>query len=330
MKMQHALLLSLTLLLNPLAATSSLKSPPDLRLSPFFSPLYDNSDLNNGTAEDDFSLELRRRQNCPKGYPVNCANLNAAGVCCKSNQICTNDFAGHVACCPTGAACSGTIASSGSASTTTGTGAGLSSDSGSATGIIIGGTSSPTSGSTAASTATGAATGPTSANGGIVIVPAGATAAAGAPTGGTATSGAATSKSYVQNPYYPFAYIPTTYANAAACSSAYTSCQGDVASCTRALAGGSASGIVPAISVGVTTASAGLVSAATTYDPAFASSVCNSLSSSACYGLVVEACGNFGTGNGASGNWGCVRATPRPVVAGFMAVGMMGRMVFGR
>jgi len=34
----------------------------------------------------------------------------------------------------------------------------------------------------------------------------------------------------------------------------------------------------------------------TTYGSSFASAVCSTLSATACYGLVVEACGNFGSG----------------------------------
>jgi hypothetical protein len=54
---------------------------------------------------------LFRRQNddtCPSSYN-NCANIGAPGLCCSPSARCSADAAGHVACCPVGAACTGTI-----------------------------------------------------------------------------------------------------------------------------------------------------------------------------------------------------------------------------
>jgi hypothetical protein len=54
---------------------------------------------------------LFRRQNddtCPSSYN-NCANIGAPGLCCAPSARCSADAAGHVACCPRGAACTGTI-----------------------------------------------------------------------------------------------------------------------------------------------------------------------------------------------------------------------------
>ncbi|KAF2995805.1 hypothetical protein E8E13_000666 [Curvularia kusanoi] len=53
-----------------------------------------------------------------------------------------------------------------------------------------------------------------------------------------ASNTASAAASTVSNAFYPFPYIATTYTNAAACSSAYTRCQSDAASCTNALMGG--------------------------------------------------------------------------------------------
>jgi hypothetical protein len=74
---------------------------------------------------------LFRRQDddtCPSSYN-NCANIGAPGLCCSPSARCSADAAGHVACCPQGAACTGTIGaivtktSSGSATgSATGTG----------------------------------------------------------------------------------------------------------------------------------------------------------------------------------------------------------------
>jgi hypothetical protein len=55
--------------------------------------------------------ELFRRQDsdtCPSGYN-NCENIGAPGLCCSPSARCSADAAGHVACCPRGAACTGTI-----------------------------------------------------------------------------------------------------------------------------------------------------------------------------------------------------------------------------
>jgi hypothetical protein len=54
---------------------------------------------------------LFRRQTddtCPSSYN-NCANIGAPGLCCSPSARCSADAAGHVACCPRGAACTGTI-----------------------------------------------------------------------------------------------------------------------------------------------------------------------------------------------------------------------------
>lgn len=101
---------------------------------------------------------------------------------------------------------------------------------------------------------------------------------------GTATSGAST----VPNAFYPFPYIATTYTNAAACSSAYTRCQSDAASCTNALMGGAQGVTVNAPNGGAT------ITAVPSLGPQSASSICSSLSQQACYGLQVEACRAFG------------------------------------
>lgn len=106
--------------------------------------------------------------------------------------------------------------------------------------------------------------------------------------------------STVQNPYYPFPIIATTYSSAAACSSAYSSCQRDAASCTAALANGLQGVTVNAPNGGATITaipSVGLQSAV---------SICSSLSSQACFQLTVEACQAFGGGSGnAAARAGC-------------------------
>ncbi|KAJ8117449.1 hypothetical protein OPT61_g1360 [Boeremia exigua] len=106
----------------------------------------------------------------------------------------------------------------------------------------------------------------------------------------TVAGGAST----VSNAFYPFPYIATTYSNAAACSSAYTRCQSDAASCTNALIGGAQGVTISAPNGGAT------ITGVPSLGVQSASSICASLSQEACYGLQVEACQAFdGSGNAA-------------------------------
>jgi len=109
----------------------------------------------------------------------------------------------------------------------------------------------------------------------------------------TITSGSGTA-SYVQNTFFPFPYIPTTYSNSAACNTAYSACQANLAACTNAL-GGNAFGVTVVAPGGggvtVTPTAANVGSAS-------ASSVCESLSSEACYNIQSGNCAQFGTGSG--------------------------------
>ena len=78
---------------------------------------------------------LFRRQNddtCPSSYN-NCANIGAPGLCCAPSARCSADAAGHVACCPRGAACTGTIGAI-RTGTSTGTGTGSAASTASETG----------------------------------------------------------------------------------------------------------------------------------------------------------------------------------------------------
>ena len=108
------------------------------------------------------------------------------------------------------------------------------------------------------------------------------------------TANAGSPGSTVNNAFYPFPYIATTYTNAAACSSAYTRCQSDAASCTNALMGGAQGVTISAPNGGAT------ITAVPSLGQASASSICSSLSQEACYGLQVAACQAFdGSGNAA-------------------------------
>jgi hypothetical protein len=107
------------------------------------------------------------------------------------------------------------------------------------------------------------------------------------------------SRSMVPNQYYPFAFIPTTYTNAAACSSAYTSCQTEAASCTSALANG-----LPGVTISGPNGGA-TITAIASLGQVSASQICSSLSATACSGLAVAACSAFGSGNGGAAMTRC-------------------------
>ncbi|KAL1953637.1 hypothetical protein VTO42DRAFT_2423 [Malbranchea cinnamomea] len=53
--------------------------------------------------------ELVKRQNgCPDGYN-SCALLGARDACCQPDTICSRDAANNIACCPSGAECTGIV-----------------------------------------------------------------------------------------------------------------------------------------------------------------------------------------------------------------------------
>lgn len=214
---------------------------------------------NDTMAEE--GLELVKRQDCDDRYNP-CSGLGAPGLCCPDNTVCSADAAGNVACCPKNVMCTGTIQGVGGGATITGS---QTQTVGSATSTASFISASTTQNIVSIGTATG-----------------------------TSFVQASGSSSYVRstvsNQFYPFAFIPTTYTNAAACSSAYSSCQTDAASCTAALASGVAGVTVSAPNGGAT------VTAIASLGPSSASSICASLSSQACYGLQVEACQSFGGG----------------------------------
>ncbi|MCJ1435008.1 hypothetical protein MMC27_004378 [Xylographa pallens] len=99
--------------LLPLLLTTAYATDPSPSSCPFSAPLIQQD------TSDSF-LELFRRQNaCQAGFNA-CTNLGVASVCCSTNAVCTPDAANMVACCPSGASCTGTLGASGSVATTTG------------------------------------------------------------------------------------------------------------------------------------------------------------------------------------------------------------------
>jgi hypothetical protein len=224
-----------------------------------YSPLFDPIQYARGQP-----LILHKRQTCPTGYN-NCGYLGsgADGACCSSDQNCAVDAAGHVACCPSNAVCTGTIDGTITVSVTTST------------------TNTPVPGET---TTTGSFN---SVN--------------------PITTGVAGGGSTVPNTYYPFTYIPTFFANAGICSSYWTSCQSASASCFTSLAG--TNGVTVSGVAGGTTimGQSALVAIS-------ASSICSSLSATACRGLSTQRC------NG-DANAGGPRPTPCPGLVYAMGAG---------
>ncbi|KAG9682459.1 hypothetical protein KCU95_g14262, partial [Aureobasidium melanogenum] len=96
------MLCSLILLLTSLASAS------------LFAPFLSVLEWSQQTSSNETFHELPKRAlnptSCPTGYK-NCANLGAPGLCCANSAICAPDQAGHVACCPSGAVCTGAISS---------------------------------------------------------------------------------------------------------------------------------------------------------------------------------------------------------------------------
>ncbi|KAK2873808.1 hypothetical protein FQN49_002054 [Arthroderma sp. PD_2] len=63
--------------------------------------------------------QLVKRQNlCPPGFN-SCAILGSPEACCQPEAVCSRDAASHIACCPSGAACTGTLSGTGTATQTT-------------------------------------------------------------------------------------------------------------------------------------------------------------------------------------------------------------------
>jgi len=225
---------------------------------PFSAPIRQNIN-HNGL--------FKRTTTCQKGF-LSCDYMNIEGYCCPSSAQCGIDGLGHVACCPIGAACSGTVQGGGFATQVITQTQAQVTPSPAVTASLVGGQT-------------------TGAGGALVLNGASTTTAAGV----FSTNGG--SASYVPNQYYPsFKVIPTTYVNAASCSAAWSGCQTDLVKCTSFLGGGVAGVTISAPNFQTLTPTV-------TYDMLTASAICSSLSQIACSGLQVTACTVFGNSNAA-------------------------------
>lgn len=283
-------------------------------IAPFIPPFLDELDfITSSNASSELSSnanvqrekELRKRGSCPTDYH-SCATLAAdgSGSCCTKNAICSLDFASQVACCPSGAVCTGTISIPTTTATTTAATAATKSSSG---GFVLGGSTTTTSSTSFTSTK-------------------------------TTTSTAHATTTFYTNSYYNFPRIASTYSNSIACLSAYSECQTNYAICTAELAGG-AFGVTISAENGGTTVDA---SNTGTWELGLASatSICQSLSSVACLDIQSTQCVQFGSGNaqatttmgfvtGTSGAWkcGCGGVGVGGLAAVAAGVGIVGQMV---
>ncbi|KAL3484973.1 hypothetical protein BJX62DRAFT_45239 [Aspergillus germanicus] len=86
-----------------IAATFLASSVLSIETIPFAHPVTASPEQ-SGRAYDILDL-FKRDGNCPGGYDP----CDDTGVCCRTNARCTSDEADHVACCPSGASCTGTL-----------------------------------------------------------------------------------------------------------------------------------------------------------------------------------------------------------------------------
>lgn len=95
---------------SALSTTPPTPTPTPTPTSPFHAP--QTASPQNLAQEHLF----KRADNCPGGYNP-CNNLGRSDICCESDARCSADAANNIACCPTGASCTGSL-------TATDTGAG--------------------------------------------------------------------------------------------------------------------------------------------------------------------------------------------------------------
>jgi len=101
-------------LLSILTATSVALEIPFVRalslpisIDDYIPPTYQS----NRPVDYHLERDLRRRDSsdsCPANFH-SCANIDAPGVCCADAAVCRNDGNGQVACCPSGAVCTGIV-----------------------------------------------------------------------------------------------------------------------------------------------------------------------------------------------------------------------------
>lgn len=161
----------------------------------------------------------------------------------------------------------------------------------------------------------------------MVGAPAGPAQTASTAAATAAVTHAISGSSTLSNQYYPFPVIPTTFANAADCSTSFSSCQAESAKCTGFVEGGG---------YGVTIAGqGGQITQQAALAPASVEAICSSLSQEACHGLQLLQCSSLGeaTATGAGGSFvvSSTNAAPTRCAALYglgvgMAVGIAGQV----
>lgn len=109
MRLQRLYLLPVTLTtalqLPNLQDIQSFVSAFSISLEDYIPPSF----LSNDTSPSEHELLRRQFSNtCPTDFHP-CNKLGAPGLCCASAAVCSPDANGNVACCPTGAVCTGAI-----------------------------------------------------------------------------------------------------------------------------------------------------------------------------------------------------------------------------
>ncbi|KKZ61232.1 hypothetical protein EMCG_04150 [[Emmonsia] crescens] len=110
------------LLLTPAGADNTNPNPnpntdTDTETSPFYQPRFGGDSnaipifLESRNAKGAIAIAIalaKRQSNCQAGFN-SCALLGAAEACCQPNAVCSRDDANNIACCPSGAACTGRL-----------------------------------------------------------------------------------------------------------------------------------------------------------------------------------------------------------------------------
>lgn len=109
-KMKISWWIPFTFLASTVSSTSTFEATEIVTEIPLlpFTPPQDVQATNSQRAFRVLQLLRKRADNCPNGYK-GCSNMGNSQVCCQDNARCTKDNANNIACCPTGASCTGIL-----------------------------------------------------------------------------------------------------------------------------------------------------------------------------------------------------------------------------
>ncbi|PGH00562.1 hypothetical protein AJ79_08165 [Helicocarpus griseus UAMH5409] len=108
--------LLLTSTLSPAGAVAARPEDKSKNTSPFYQPRFDSANpnpilLDTHNAKDILKALLAKREEggqCKDDFN-SCALLGAQEACCQPDAVCSRDDANNIACCPSGAACTGVL-----------------------------------------------------------------------------------------------------------------------------------------------------------------------------------------------------------------------------